>query len=160
MHVCIHVSVCVGGVVGLDKEQRKRKEREGSCLNQRQFEMPSLKVKVKVARSCPTLWDPMDCTVQGILQARIMEWIAFPFSRGSSPPRDRPRSPALQGDSLPAEPEPRGKPKWGSETSRAQFSSPPGNCVLCFMALSGGQGLLLVFSLCSVRTVASVMFFL
>ena len=46
------------------------------------------KVKVKVAQSCPTLWDPMDYTVHGILQTRIVEWIAFPFSRGSSQPRD------------------------------------------------------------------------
>ena len=46
------------------------------------------KVKVKVAQSCPTLWDPMDYTVHGILQARVLEWVAFPFSRGSSQPRD------------------------------------------------------------------------
>ena len=45
----------------------------------------------------------------GILQARILEWVAFPFSRGSSQPRDRPRSPTLQVNSLPAEPH--GKPK-------------------------------------------------
>ena len=44
---------------------------------------------VKVAHSCPTLCDPMDCTVHGTLQARILEWVAFPFSRGSSQPRDR-----------------------------------------------------------------------
>ena len=43
-------------------------------------------VKVKVAQSCPTLWDPMDYPVHGILQARILEWVAFPFSRGSSWP--------------------------------------------------------------------------
>ena len=46
-------------------------------------------VKVKVAQSCPTLYDPMDYTVHGILQARILEWVAFPFSRGSSQPRDQ-----------------------------------------------------------------------
>ena len=46
-------------------------------------------VKVKVAQSCPTLCDPMDYTVHGILQARIQECVAFPFSRGSSQPRDR-----------------------------------------------------------------------
>ena len=46
-------------------------------------------LKVKVAQSCPTLCDPMDYTVHGILQARILEWVAFPFSRGSSQPRDR-----------------------------------------------------------------------
>ena len=42
-------------------------------------------VKMKVAQSCPTLWDPMDHTVLGILQARILEWLAFPFSRGIFP---------------------------------------------------------------------------
>ena len=47
------------------------------------------KVKVKVAQSCPTLCDPMDYIVHGILQARILEWVAFPFSRGSSQPRDQ-----------------------------------------------------------------------
>ena len=44
--------------------------------------------KVKVTQSCPTLCDPMDCTVHGILQARILEWVAFPFARGSSQPRE------------------------------------------------------------------------
>ena len=53
--------------------------------------LPLLNVrkKVKVAQSCPTLCDPMDCIVHGILQARILEWVAFPFSRGSSQPRDQ-----------------------------------------------------------------------
>ena len=46
---------------------------------------------------------------QGLLQARILEWVAFPFSRGSSQPGIEPRSPALQADSLCAEPQ--GKPK-------------------------------------------------
>ena len=46
------------------------------------------KVKVKVAQSCPTLCDPMNSTVHGILQARILKWEAFPFSRGSSQSRD------------------------------------------------------------------------
>ena len=45
-------------------------------------------LKVKVNQSCPTLCDPTDCTVHGILQARVLEWVAFPFSRGSSQPRD------------------------------------------------------------------------
>ena len=56
------------------------------------------------------------CDSFGILQARILEWVAFPLSRGSSQPRHRtqvswiePRSPALQTDSLPAEPQ--GKPR-------------------------------------------------
>ena len=45
-------------------------------------------MKVKVAQSCLTLCDPMDYTVHGALQARILEGLAFPFSRGSSQPRD------------------------------------------------------------------------
>ena len=66
---------------------------------------------VKVPQSCPTLCDTMDCIVHGILQARIPEWVAVPFSRGSSQSRDlpnpgiKPRSPALQAHSLPSEPQ-------------------------------------------------------
>ena len=61
-----------------------------------------------LCQSYPTLWDPMDDTVHGILQARILEWAVFLFSRGSSQSRDRTQV-ALQVDSLPAEPQ--GKPK-------------------------------------------------
>ena len=46
-------------------------------------------LEVKVAQSCLTLCHPLDETVHGILQARILEWVAFPFSGGSSQPRDR-----------------------------------------------------------------------
>ena len=47
-----------------------------------------------VAQSCSSLCDPMDCSspgssVHGVLQARIVEWVAIPFSRGSSWPRDQ-----------------------------------------------------------------------
>ena len=45
-------------------------------------------LKVKVTQSCPTLCDPVDNTVYGILQARILEWVALPFSRGAPQPRD------------------------------------------------------------------------
>ena len=45
--------------------------------------------EVKVAQSCPTLFDSVDYIVHEILQARILEWVAFPFSRGYSRPRDR-----------------------------------------------------------------------
>ena len=45
--------------------------------------------EVKIAQSCLTLCDPVDYTVHGILQARILEWVAFPFSRESSQPRDQ-----------------------------------------------------------------------
>ena len=46
------------------------------------------KLKVKVAQSCLTLCNPMDYAVHGILQARILEWVAVLFSRGSFQPRD------------------------------------------------------------------------
>ena len=51
-------------------------------------------VCVLVAQSCPTLCNPMDCNPPGssvheIFQARILEWVAISFSRGSSQPRDR-----------------------------------------------------------------------
>ena len=63
----------------------------------------------KVAQSCPTLCDHMDGSlpvscVHGILQARVLEWVAISFSGGSSRLRDRTRSPALQADALPSEP--------------------------------------------------------
>ena len=56
-----------------------------------------VKVKVKVAQSCPTLCDPMDYTVHGILRARVLEWVAFPFSRRSSQCRDRTRVSFIAG---------------------------------------------------------------
>ena len=48
----------------------------------------TMKMKLKVVLSCPTLCDPIDYTVHGILQARILEWVTFPFYRGPSQPRD------------------------------------------------------------------------
>ena len=71
------------------------------------------KKKVKVAQSCLTLCNPMDCSppgsiVHGILQARILEWVAIP-SPGDLPyPRIEHGSPALQTDSVLSEPP--GKP--------------------------------------------------
>ena len=64
---------------------------------------------VLVVQSCPTLCDPMDCSppgssVHGIFQARILERVASPFSKGSSHPRIEPSSPALAGGSLPSKP--------------------------------------------------------
>ena len=56
----------------------------------------------KVTQSCPTLCDPMDCSlsgssVHGIFQARVLEWIAIFFSRGSSRPRNRTRVSRVAG---------------------------------------------------------------
>ena len=56
----------------------------------------------EVAQSCPTLCDPMDCSlpgssVHGILQARVLEWGTIAFARGSSRPRDRTRVSRILG---------------------------------------------------------------
>ena len=61
-----------------------------------------MRVKVLVAQSCPTLCNPMDCSlsgssVHGILQARILEWVAIPFSEGSSPPKEQTRVSHIAG---------------------------------------------------------------
>ena len=56
-----------------------------------------MKVKVQVAQSCLPLYDPVGYTVRGILQARILEWVAFPFSKGSSQPRDQTQVSNLAG---------------------------------------------------------------
>ena len=58
---------------------------------------------------CPTLCDPMDYTVHGILQARIWEWVAGPFSRGSFQPQDQTQVSWLAGRFFATEP--LGKPK-------------------------------------------------
>ena len=57
------------------------------------WEQRIIKLKVLVTQSCLTLFDPMDystpgSSVHGTFQARILEWVAIPFSRGSSQPRD------------------------------------------------------------------------
>ena len=54
---------------------------------EKSMEVPC-EVKVKAAQSCLTHCDPMDCIVPGIFQPRILKWVAFPFSRGSSQTRD------------------------------------------------------------------------
>ena len=70
--------------------------------------------EVKVAQSCPTLCDSMHCSLPGssvhrILQARIMEWVAVPFSRGSAQSRGWTPVSCITGGFLPSEPP--GKPK-------------------------------------------------
>ena len=59
-------------------------------------------LKVKVTKLCPTLCGAMDCRVHGIVQARIPEWAAVPFSGDLPNPGIKLRSPVLQVDSLPA----------------------------------------------------------
>ena len=71
---------------------------------------PQNSMKVLVAQLCPTLCDPTDCgspgsSDHGILQARILEWVAISSSRGSSWPRDQAQDSChllhWQADSLP-----------------------------------------------------------
>ena len=57
------------------------------CINLKGITLSKISEKWK-SQSCQTLWDPLDCTVCGILQAKILEWVAVPFSRGSYQPKD------------------------------------------------------------------------
>ena len=77
-------------------------ERKMQCFKEASFSF-NRHLKVKVAQSCRTLCDRMDYTVHGFLQARILEWVAFPFSRKSLQSRDRTQVSRI-ADSLPAEP--------------------------------------------------------
>ena len=86
----------------------------GNCyLLKEQFRRKSYLVgvlwKVLVAQSCLTLWDPMDynppgSSVHGILQAEILEWVAFPFSKGFSWFRDWTQVSCIEADYLLSEP--------------------------------------------------------
>ena len=67
----------------------------GSILH---FSLYQWKVNVEVTQSCPTLCAPLDHTVHGILQARVLEWVAFPFSKGNSQPRDWTQVSHIAGD--------------------------------------------------------------
>ena len=68
-----------------------------------------LESESEVVQSCPTLCDPVDCSlpdssVHGILQARILDWVAISFSGDLPNPGIKPKSPALQADALTSEP--------------------------------------------------------
>ena len=71
----------------------------------------------------PLACSPAGSLIHGILQARILEWVAIPFSRGSFRPRDRTRSPALHADSLPAVTR---EAQLSQMASRRLSSMPPG----------------------------------
>ena len=88
----------------------------------------------KVTQSCPTLCNPMDCSlpgssIHGILQARILEWSAFLFSRGSS----QPRSPALQVNSLLSEPSGKSKSTGVGSLFLLQWIFPTQESNLCHL---------------------------
>ena len=78
----------------------------------------------------------MDYRVHGILQARILEWVVFLFSRGSSNPGIEPKSSALQADALTAEPQ--GKPKNTGVGSLSRLQQ-------IFLTQKSNQGLLPVW---------------
>ena len=78
-------------------------------VGQKSLYCPPVEVKVLVTQSSLILFDPMDCSlpgssVHGILQVRILDWLSIPLSSWFSWPGIKPRSPALQADSLPSEP--------------------------------------------------------
>ena len=67
-----------------------------------------MKSESEVIQSCPTLSDPVDCSlpgscIHGILQARILEWVAISFSKDLPNPEIKPGSPALEADVLPSD---------------------------------------------------------
>ena len=72
-----------------------KKKRKSERKIQREF--PCSQPEVKGSQSCPTLCNPMDYTVHRIHQARILKWVAFPFSRGSSQPRDQTQVSSIAG---------------------------------------------------------------
>ena len=102
----IRVRSLVQNFVDMDIFFRKEKSRKQRV----KFLIVFSKLKwSKLAQSCPTLCDPMDCSlpgssIHGILQARTLEWVAMPSSRGSSRPRDQTQvagiKPKLRADSL------------------------------------------------------------
>ena len=81
----------LGSQVHFSKETNSQVQNPGTAWSR---ECPVGEPMSEVAQSCPTLCYPMDCSppgssIHGIFQARILEWVAISFSRGSSQPRDR-----------------------------------------------------------------------
>ena len=79
--------------------------KESACNAGDMGSIPGLGSEMKwseLSQSCLTLWDPMNCSppgssIHGILQARILEWVAISFSKGTSQPRDRTRVSHIAG---------------------------------------------------------------
>ena len=89
MNFCFKETICIS-------------EREGWIYSITYFEWWDLWDGNEIIQSCPTLCDPMDCSlsgssVHGIFQARVLECIAISFSRGSSLPRNRTRASCITG---------------------------------------------------------------
>ena len=79
---------------------------------------------VKVTQSCSPLCNPMDYTVHCILQARMLDWVALPFSGDIPNPGTEPRSPTSQPDSLPVEPQRKPKNEWVAYPFSSRSSQP------------------------------------
>ena len=78
-------------------KEGERPEREGTCLWSNCRNIQSYKSEVKVTQLCLDLYNLVAYTVHGILQARVLEWVAYPFSSGSSQPRNRTRLSCISG---------------------------------------------------------------
>ena len=109
----------------------------GSTKTMRNF---YIHVCAKWFQSCLTFCDPMGCSPPGSLvhrisQERVLEWVAFPFSRGSSPPRDRTQVSCIAGDALPSELP--GKP--GRNTTGSPFYA-SGNTNVAHLYLGNRRG--------------------
>ena len=86
---------------------------------------------VKVTQLCLTFCDPMDHTDHVILQARILEWVAVPFSRGSSQPKDRTQVSCITGRFFTSWATREAKGVWGAYENAFQVllevKNPPAN---------------------------------
>ena len=93
-------------LLGAGPETHPKHRSQGHADSLHSLPAKSVKTEVLVTQSCLTLCDPtMDCSppgssVHGILQARTLDWVAMPSSRGSSRPRDRTRVFCITGCSL------------------------------------------------------------
>ena len=92
-----HISLSLLKAQTLDSDLNSNSRSAASCLR-------SFVCSVVLILCYPMDYSPPGFSVHGILQGRILEWVAISFSRGSSQPRDRTRSPTLEADYLPPEP--------------------------------------------------------
>ena len=89
-------------VHGVAKESDMTWGINSNLLSYRNIKYPFVIGESEVAQSCPTLCDTMDCSlpgssIHGIFQARVLEWVAISYSRGSSRPRDGTRVSRIAG---------------------------------------------------------------
>ena len=112
--------------------------------------------EVLVTQSCLTLCDPTDCnppgsSVHGIFQARILEWVAISFSRGSSWPRDRTWVSHIAGDSLPTEPPGKEDDKITEKSNRVRAPSALSPCPPVHLSVSQRLHILSLPLLCQLH---------